>query len=173
MPAISEVYSLLCASKETQHSQHISKSRKSRRKSSSKASSASTLQVKQNKGNMQTVSGNLDESPTIRVRTDSDDLKLGQAEQDREGWEELLTPLQHDPEKIVVTLPFETSDVRLPSAASGLNVLNCQMFGLAGSTSERDLLSSIGSLMVCKRDMLSTQPGHALTETVCDLCLKW
>ena len=138
-----------------------------------KASSASTLQVEQNKGNMQTVSGNLDESPTIRVRTDSDDLKLEQAKQDREGREELLTPLQHDPEKIIFTLPFETSDVRLPSAASGLNVLNCQMFGLAGSTSERDLLSSIGSLMVCKRDMLSTQPGHALTETVCNLCLKW
>ena len=85
MPAISEVYSLVCASKETQHSQHVSKSRKSRRKSSSKASSASTLQVEQNKGNMQTVSGNLDESPTIRVRTDSDDLKLEQAKQDREG----------------------------------------------------------------------------------------
>ena len=83
------------------------------------------------------------------------------------------TPSQHDPEEIVFTLPFETSDERLPSAASGLDVLNCQMFGLAGRTSERALLSSIGSLMVCKRDILSTEPGHALTDTVCDLCLKW
>ena len=107
------------------------------------------------------------------MRTDSEDVKLGQAEQNGEGWAERLTPSPNDPEKIVFTLPFETSDERLPSAASGLDVLNCQMFGLAGGTSERALLSSIGSLMVCKPDMLSTEPGHALTETVCDLCLKW
>ena len=173
MPAISEVYSLVCASKETQHSQHVSKSRKSRRKSSSKASSTSSQQAEQNKGSMQTVSGDLDESPTVRVHTDSEDVKLGGADQNGGGWTEMLTPPQHDQDKIVFTLPFETPNVRLPSAASGLNVLNCQMFGLAGSASERDLLSSIGSLMVCKRDILSTEPGYALTETVCDLCLKW
>ena len=183
MPTINEVYSLVCASKETQHSQQVSrsrkssrkssKSRKSRRKSSSKASSTSSQQAEQNKGSLQTVSGDLDESPTVRVRTDSEEVKLGQAEQNGEGWAVPLTPSPNDPEKIVFTLPFETSDVRLPSAASGLDVLNCQMFGLAGSASERDLLSSIGSLMVCKRDILSTEPGYALTETVCDLCLKW
>ena len=183
LPAINEVYSLVCASKDSQHTQHVSmsrkssrkssKSRKSRRKSSSKASSTSSQQAEQNKGSMQTVSGDLDESPTVRVQTDSEDVKLGGADQNGGGWTEMLTPPQHDQDKIVFTLPFETPNVRLPSAASGLNVLNCQMFGLAGSASERDLLSSIGSLMVCKRDILSTEPGYALTETVCDLCLKW
>ena len=85
MPAISEVYSLVCASKETQHSQHVSKSRKSRRKSSSKASSTSSQQAEQNKGSMQTVSGDLDESPTVRVQTDSEDVKLGGADQNGGG----------------------------------------------------------------------------------------
>ena len=109
MPSINEVYSLVCASKETQHSQHVSKSRKSsrkssksrkpRRKSSSKASSASSQQVEQNKGSMQTVSGELDESPTFRVRTDSEDVILGQAEQNGGDWAERLTPSPHDPEK--------------------------------------------------------------------------
>ena len=83
MPAISEVYSLVCAySKDSQHTQQVStsrkssrkssKSRKSRRKSYSKASLTSSQQAEQNKGSMQEFSGDLDDSPTIRVQNDSE-----------------------------------------------------------------------------------------------------
>ncbi|EJK67571.1 hypothetical protein THAOC_11375, partial [Thalassiosira oceanica] len=78
-----------------------------------------------------------------------------------------------DPDEIVFALPFKTSDKRMPTAASGLNELDWQMFDATGSTNEGALLSSIGPVNVCKRDLKSAEPGNALTENVCNLWLKW
>ena len=78
-----------------------------------------------------------------------------------------------DPDEIVFTMPFKTYDGRMPTAASGLNELNCQMFDATGSTKEEALLSSIGCVTVCERDLKSTEQGNAPTENVCNLWLKW
>ncbi|EJK75053.1 hypothetical protein THAOC_03236 [Thalassiosira oceanica] len=78
-----------------------------------------------------------------------------------------------DPDEIMFALPFKTSDKRIPTAASGLNELDWQMFDATGSTNEEALLSSIGPVNVCKRDLKSAEPGNALTENVCNLWLKW
>ena len=115
--------------------------------------------------------------PTVRMPTD--DAKNGYADSDSGAnmppRVENLGAIESswDPDEIVFALPFKTSDKRMPTAASGLNELDWQMFDAAASTNEETLLSSIGPVNVCKRDLKSAEPGNALTENVCNLWLKW
>ena len=119
----------------------------------------------------------------MQTKPDGPDLNSGRGEGYQGGANQHPRPnrnvnatnLAYDPHEVVFTLPFRTSDERMPSAASGFNELGCQMFGTVGSTSERSILASIGSntLMVCNRDLKSAEPGNGLSETVTDLWLKW
>ena len=124
---------------------------------------------------MQTIPDSPDEFPTVRVRTEAEDLPIQmhedpvgfEAEQHKDSTDAFsppmnteAAPLLHDPEEKVFTLPFETANERLHSVASGLNELNCQMFGTAGSTIAKELCCQA----VKYGQINGMQTGHAINQ---------